>query len=240
MHDLLHAYVDGELDVAHTLEVEQHLQGCPGCARVCDDIRSLRGALQAGLSRFAPPADLRPRIRAALRKGERRAIPVRWLALAASLLVLAVGAAGLLMRGPGGHDRLVQEVIDSHVRAQMASHLLDVESSDRHRVKPWFQGKLDFSPTVRDLGDEGYELLGGRLDYVGGRPVAALVYRRRRHIINLLTWPATAADRETEPRLESRQGYQVAHWQRQGMHGWAVSDLNAGELTEFARLVCGR
>jgi anti-sigma factor RsiW len=243
MHDLLHAYADGELDVAHTLEVERHLQACPACARAHADLRDLSAALRASLPRFTAPAGLRGRVRAAVRVQDqgRRKVPKPWrlAALAAALLV----AVGLVFLWPtsAAHDRLAQEVIDSHVRSQLASrHLLDVESSDGHTVKPWFQGKLDFSPTVRDLSADGFFLAGGRLDYVNGRPVAALVYRRRQHVINLLTWPAAPGERETSPRSEARQGYHLVSWRRQGMSWWVVSDLNPGELAEFAQLLRSR
>jgi anti-sigma factor RsiW len=240
MPELLHAYADGELDPMHTLEVEQHLQGCPACSRACDEIRALSASLQAGLPRFEPPGDLQPRIRAALRQGERRSIPSRWVALAASLAVLALGllGAGLLYLSPSAHDRLVREVIASHIRSQMADHLLDVPSTDRHTVKPWFQGKLDFAPTVADLSADGFVLAGGRMDYVNGKPAAALVYRRRQHVINLLAWPTEEAD--TQPQGDARQGFHVVRWRQGGLSWWAVSDLDAGELMKFARLVAGR
>ena len=120
----------------------------------------------------------------------------------------------------------------------MASRrLLDVESGEGHKIKPWFQGKLDFSPTVRDLSDDGFVLAGGRLDYVNGRPVAALVYRRREHVINLLMWPAAPGEKESGPRSETRQTYHLVNWRRQGMNWWAVSDLNPQELAEFAQLL---
>jgi anti-sigma factor RsiW len=243
MQELLHAYADGELDVAHMLEVERHLPGCPPCARTVDELRELRAALRACLPRFEPPAHLRAGVSAALDRQEpRRAPNRRLLALAASVALLALGAAGLAYVWPASspRERLVQEVIDSHVRSQLASHLLDVESSDRHRVKPWFQGKIDFAPTVRDLSDEGFLLAGGRLDYVAGRPVVALVYRRRQHVVNLLTWPAAPGEKDTAPHGATRQGYHLISWRQQGMSWWAVSDLNPAELAEFARLLRGR
>jgi anti-sigma factor RsiW len=252
MQELLHAYVDGELDLVHTLEVERHLQDCPACARACSELRELCAALRARLPHYPLPAGLSGRIRAALRQQDRlgfgRRTPKRWrmVAVAASVALLVAGVAvGLLSfswRGPSAQDRLVQEVVDSHVRSQLASrHLLDMESSDRHVLKPWFQGKLDFAPTVRDLKDDGFILAGGRLDYVNGRPVAALVYHRRRHVINLLTWPAAPGERETNARRsDTRQGYHLLSWRHQGMNWWAVSDLNEGELAEFARLLRGR
>jgi anti-sigma factor RsiW len=239
MPDLLHGYADGELYLVHALQVEQHLQACPDCSRELAEIRALKSALQARLPRFSATSDLATRLRSSLRRADRLARPLwrrRWLYAVAASLALAVGLSGALQLRPRpARDRLIQEVIAGHVRSQqLATHLLDVESSDRHKVKPWFRDKLDFSPTVRNLSEQGFILAGGRLDYVNGRPVAALVYRRRLHVINLLVWPA---DRDEEgPLSSSRQGYNVIHWRRDGMSWWAISDLNSPELTEFARL----
>src|SRR5262249_31751299 len=153
-------------------------------------------------------------------------------AAAVALLALAILP---LLRRPGG-DRLIDDIISGHVRSLMVEHLTDVASSDRHTVKPWFDGKLDFSPAVVDLADHGFPLIGGRLDYLENRPVAALIYGRPKHFINLFVWPTDASSAPGE-RTVSRQGFTLIHWSAGGMTYWAVSDLNPAELGEFAGLV---
>ena len=160
----------------------------------------------------------------------------RWLAVAGSLAVAAIIITVLvfIQSGPARDDLLAQEIVSSHVRSLMANHLNDVASSDQHTVKPWFEGKLDFSPPVTDLTARGFPLVGGRLDYIGNRPVAALVYQRRQHFINLFVWPS-ADESESRSKMGIRQGYNLIHWNRAGMSYWAVSDLNINELQEFAQ-----
>lgn len=242
VRDLLHPFSDGELDLVRHVEVETHLAGCAECGERADRLRSLRAALSdPDLYYQAPPA-LRGRVRvatfqdSAAREGRRSW--ARRVAIGAGVLML-VGActtAAIFARrgGASGEDRLVEEVVAGHIRSLQIDHLTDVASSDRHTVKPWFLGKLDYSPQAPDLSNEGFLLAGGRLDYLDDRPVAALVYSRRLHAINVFTWP-TAAGAEGPVRATSRQGFHVRHWRGSGMTYWAVSDLNEEELGDFAR-----
>jgi anti-sigma factor RsiW len=158
--------------------------------------------------------------------------------LAASLVIISVLIWRLIPTGvsPSQGELLTQEVLSNHLRSLMPGHLTDVPSSDQHTVKPWFAGKLDFSPPVQDLSSQGFSLVGGRLDYLEGRPVAALVYQRRKHFINLFVSPTSG---EPGQQGVARQGYNLIHWTRSGMTFWAISDLNSAELQEFARLIEG-
>ena len=179
----------------------------------------------------AAPGHLRGRILASL---PREPAARRWKpwgfasGLAAAFAILA--ATGIYVLSPGADQRLAEEIVGAHVRSLMVDHAFDVASSDSHTVKPWFAGKLDFSPPVVDLTAQGFALLGGRLDYIDRRPVAALVYRHRQHLINLFILPAA---RDARPRTLERQGFHLAAWGQAGMTWWAVSDLNAQELSEF-------
>jgi anti-sigma factor (TIGR02949 family) len=237
---LLQGYIDGELDLVNSLEIEEHLQSCPTCSRQYQERMALRAAVRdAGL--FSPaPADLQKRIRASIRHVDKpaRSMPAfswRWAAAAALLLAVVFVATGVL-RGwfAAGQDaRLASEVQSAHVRSLMADHLTDVTSSDQHTVKPWFDGKLDFSPPVVDLAAQGYPLIGGRLDYLDGHPAAALVYRRNKHLINLFIWPSA----NSAPGSTTINGYHIYHWTQGGMAYWAVSDLNVPEMQTFVQLV---
>ena len=241
--DLIHAHVDGELDVINSLEVERHLQDCDQCSQTYQAIRSLKPAIGNGAVRFEPPAAFERRLRSALRRENqtpRRSFVVSWRwILAAVSVVIVIGlvwAAAPQFNRRSESDLLAQEIVSSHVRSLMADHLTDVPSSDQHTVKPWFDGKLDFSPPVRDLKDQGFSLNGGRLDYIGGRPVAALVYQRRQHSINVFIWPTTDAGTTTQSVSETH-GYNVIRWSTGGMSYWAVSDLNMDELRQFVQLL---
>jgi mycothiol system anti-sigma-R factor len=239
---ILPAYLDGELDAVRAAEFERHLETCHECTATLGAAESLRSSLQrAQLYETAPP-ELRKKIRAELKVSSARAsgstVPAwRWLAAAAAIL-LVTGVAWFAVphfRSMGPESVTSAEVIDAHIRSLQAGHLTDVASTDQHTVKPWFDGKLDFIPPVHDFTDEGFPLIGGRLDVLGERNVAALVYGRRKHFINIFVWPTKDSDTPIHPP-GSRQGYQWVHWRHQGMEFCAVSDVSAQDLHELAQL----
>jgi anti-sigma factor RsiW len=249
-NNLLHAFLDGELDLVRHLEIEHHLAECAACAGAYEGLQSLRSALEVDALYYRAPPELAARFRAGLHRhaGAQPPASRRVLVLSAVAAGIAVllGGVGLLLPGvlPPPADRprlpaetgLVGEVVANHVRSLQANHLTDVPSSDRHTVKPWFKGRVDFAPAVPDLSDHNFALAGGRLDYLDGRPVVALIYRRREHVINLFLWPALRTP-DRDPLPSARQGYNLLHWVAGEMNAWAVSDLNAEELREFAYLV---
>jgi anti-sigma factor RsiW len=236
---LKHAYADGEADALRLVEIEEHLLHCPTCCRAAENLQTLRSALRTDALYYKAPAALKTHVRAALRAETRKApggwaFSWAWLKVAIPLGATAgVLALAMTWHGAGRDSQLVQEITSSHVRSLMVDHLTDVASTDQHTVKPWFTGKLDFSPRVLDLSDRGFPLVGGRLDYVGNRPVAALLYERRKHVINLFVWPATGKPAARTSEIITRQGYNLAQWTQAGMTYWAVSDLNSRELSDF-------
>jgi anti-sigma factor RsiW len=245
-------YLDGELDLVRTIEMETHLKSCAACARELESKQALRDALRRGSLAYAAPASLRERIQSSLRASPATkdpdrahawyALPIwQWAAAFAVLAVFSVTAWQLVsgLRGPSNDQRIVAEVFASHVRSLEANHLMDVASTDQHTVKPWFDGKLDFSPPVEDLASDGYPLVGGRLDYLEGREVAALVYQRRKHFINVFVWPG-ASGANSARAMESWRGYNLIRWSQGGFQFWAASDVSAPDLTEFVRLLEAR
>ena len=240
---MLPAYLDGELDVGETLAVERHLAACPECAGIASRERAFRAAFRDSGLRSAAPDALRARVDAAVRKQARLARPARglsraWMAAAASLVLgAALGVlAARLARAPVGEGVLAEEALSAHLRSLIGDHLTDVGSSDRHTVKPWFAGKLDYSPPVVDLAAEGFPLVGGRIDVLHGRPVAALVYRRHLHVISVFVRPGSLPPEAPRVSTEAN-GYHLARWTDRGMDFCAVSDLEAGELRRFADLL---
>lgn len=243
--ELISPFIDSELDAAQAGEVERHIQTCIACAERQFEYSQLRMRVRADAPYYSASEELRARIERALqRKGaahERWRAPWGWIAsaaaagFAAALLLVFVLAPKAFYSGKAAPDLIAQEVVSSHIRSLMASHLIDVRSSDQHTVKPWFAGKLDFSPKVKDLAPQGYVLTGGRLEYLDGRPAAGLVFGRRQHVINLFVWPSSKA---SGSRLSTFAitGFNIVQWPEAGLTYWAVSDLNAAELREFARL----
>lgn len=239
---LLNAYFDGELDVVRSAEFEEHLKSCPACASDLRTHQNLRQSLRAADLYERAPESLRNRIAGVLpRKAEARPIFMRsrpvleWLAVAAAIAVV-VGASFAIFSSRQQPNLLVQEIVASHIRSLQPGHLFDVESTDQHTVKPWFDGRLDFSPPVRDLADEGFPLVGGRLDYLDHHNVAALVYQRRKHFINVFVWP-TESKPSNLPDTQVVQGYNLLFWRGDGMTFCAVSDVSPTDLREFAHLL---
>jgi anti-sigma factor RsiW len=239
--ELIESYLDGELEASRSAEIQDHLASCPDCSELKQRLEMLRAGIRGQAPYYEAPAHLQTRVLGALRPSVRTESPRRapqwnWLAVAASLLlaVSLIANVWLLQSRNSGQDLIAREVLSSHVRSLIGTHLLDVPSSDRHTVKPWFNGKLDFAPDVKDLAGQGFPLIGGRVEYFDNRPVAALVYQRRQHVINLFTWPARSAAAGSE--VKSENGYHLIRWTKGGMTYWAVSDLQQPELEQFVNL----
>jgi anti-sigma factor (TIGR02949 family) len=240
---LLHGYLDGELDAVRAAEFERHLESCRECTASLGAAESLRSTIQRAQLYEAAPLAWRKKIRSEIRGAAEatNGSPVawwRWVAVAASLLLVTGVAWFALQRNSTTNSSTVTsaEMIDAHIRSLQPGHLTDVASTDQHTVKPWFDGKLDFIPPVADYMDEGFPLIGGRLDVLGERNVAALVYGRRKHFINVFVWPTKEPDTPIHPP-GSRQGFQWVHWRHHGMEFCAVSDVSAQDLHELAQLI---
>lgn len=247
--DRVDAYLDQELDLPSVVAIDQHLAACPACKQVFARHSSLQSAVRQHATYYTAPEGLADRVRATVgavaaasparsREPARVRLPfARWAPLGAAVAAAAVVSwtAAIQYAGLASDDALAEQVIASHARAVLTTHLADVASSDQHTVKPWLSSKLDFSPPVTDLARQGFPLTGGRLDYLDNRPVAALVFGHRQHVIDLFVWP----DPKSGPsalRSEQKKGYTVVHWTEGGMAFWAISDLNAAEMKTFAEI----
>jgi anti-sigma factor RsiW len=245
---LLHPLIDGELDAFHARDVEAHVATCAGCAEKLKAFRAMREAMAGADLKFAAPASLRNRIEAALPSPSAEIIAPRkffqparrsFFGGFAMGSALSAAIAATLVVGVFRIDQnqqVADEVVSAHIRSLQAGHLMDVETSDQHTVKPWFDGRLDLAPPVIDLTAEGFTLLGGRLDYIDGEPVGSIVYQRRKHLINLFVAQRLGA-KHAGALTESIQGYNVRHWSEQGLDFWAVSDLAGDELGEFVQKI---
>jgi anti-sigma factor RsiW len=232
---LLHALIDGELDAGHARQVETHIAGCARCAAELSGYRALSQAMQSNTLRYTSPASLRSRIDRVLpvpaARTSRRSL-LQGFALGSVMSAVAATGLAVVIVGQGRDDRMLSEAVSAHLRSLQPERLTDVLSSDQHTVKPWFNGRIDLAPPVFDLAVEGFRLIGGRLDYIDGKPVAAIVYRRRVHVINLFVMQNVAAT-PAAPRLETYQGFNILLWSNQGLNLLAVSDLSQDELKEF-------
>lgn len=242
---LLHAHVDGELDAAATMDLKAQIEASPGLRQELAYLSALQNSVQSRATRFKAPPSLVDRVFAAAPPLARHAeIPAGiaswWRPLAIGTTVAAVAllflSFGLMFTGRDNSAVLLQEIVSAHVRSLMADHLTDLTSAERHFVKPWLSSRLDFAPPVHDLAGEGFSLVGGRLDYLGGKATAAIVYRHRQHVINVFVWPA-AGSGDSTIRASTHRGYNCATFESGGMSHWAVSDLNPGDLHKLAELI---
>lgn len=244
IHLVLHAYVDGELDVMHSLEVQKHIQECAACGAKAASLKSLHEALAEGELAYHAPASLRNRVRqmAPASNGQEESRPAhgQWLwkllalgATGVAIMLMVLRPAGISQNGEA--DELTREAVSCHVRSLMPGHLMDVVSSDQHTVKPWFDGKVDFAPEVKDFAPQNYPLAGGRLDYLDGRTVAVLVYRHNKHVINVFIWPSTNRN-NSEGQIESYNGYLIIRREFGGFHYYCVSDMDETGMEQFAGL----
>ena len=239
IYPLLHAYVDSELDLMPSLEVDRHLKSCAECTAAKRSLESLRATLRQNDLSYRAPESLRARIRESIGESPTKvplpsSRPWMWQMLALGSLGFAVVTLILQPAAVNDRDRLADDAISDHVRSLMPGHLMDVVSTDQHTVKPWFNGRIDFAPEVRDFATQGFPLVGGRLDYLNGQNVVALIYRRNQHTINTFVWPAKTA---TDQSAVERRGFSIINRDIRGLHYCLVSDLNPRELNEFATLL---
>ena len=234
---LLHALLDGELDAGNAHQVETHVENCPRCAPQLRAYRELQQAMPIAQLHFTAPTSLRRRIEQALpaaappRASSRRSVLKGFVMGTAVSTAMAASLVVAVFR-TDQDQRVLGDVVSAHVRSLQANHLTDVQTSDQHTVKPWFNGKVDIAPPVVDLTAKGFTLLGGRLDYIDGQAVASIVYRRRTHVINLFVTQGAPSESH-EARLQTMQGFNIRRWTAQGLEFFAISDINGEELQEF-------
>jgi anti-sigma factor RsiW len=239
---VLHGYFDNELDALDASEFERHLEQCADCVGELEALESLRSSMNRAQLYEKAPAPFRKKVLASL--GSARSVAVfpsrsvwSWLAAAAAILMTVYLGMHLVtsQRPSDVGTELATEIVDAHLRSLQPGHLVDVVSTDQHTVKPWFDGKLDFSPPVQDFADQGFSLQGGRIDVLHGRTVAALVYARRKHFLNVFIWPTN--EKDSAPSSGSRQGYQWTEWRKGGMEFCAVSDAAPSALEQLRSLL---
>lgn len=245
--DLLGAVLDGELDALTSARVEVHVAACPACTAEVARLQALSDVIRARATRHAMPEGLRASLFPKLAAVDRTPAPIPlserlkgWLRPAAG--GFAIGAAlatgfAVLVDTRNADDILADNIVSAHVRGLQPGHLTDVQVSDQHQVKPWFDGKVDFAPPVKDLSAQGFDLVGGRLDYFQGRPAAVVVYRRHLHLIDLFVTRTEDAGTTALAAHSTASGYNVVRWSAGGQNYWAVSDLNQAELKEFAEAI---
>ena len=241
-HSVLHGYLDGEMDPSRLSEFERHLASCPECTAALEAQKSLRAKMENAQLRESAPATLRAKIRAALPEPQAKALPrkhigLRWIAVAAAFVIVFF-VSWRVLAPPGQYMASgigIEQVLDAHLRSLQPGHLTDVTSTDQHTVKPWFDGRISFAPPVSDFSADGFPLEGGRLDVLNGQTVAALVYGRRKHIINVFVWPTD--QRDMAYRSGSTRGYEWVHWRRAGMEFCAISDVAPADLRQLAALL---
>ena len=239
---MVHGYFDNELDPLRAAEFETHLEKCSECVAALDALESLRSTINVAQPYEKMSASFRKKILADLHvTGATVKAPLRattdwrWLAVAATFLLLIYGGWRVsLNRADSRETLMASKIVDAHLRSLQPGHLADVISTDQHTVKPWFDGKVNFAPPVRDFTEQGFPLQGGRLDVVDNRTVAALVYGRRKHVVNVFVWPTS--EKDAAPRTGSIQGYQWIDWRKQGMEFYAVSDAAAPDLHQLQQL----
>lgn len=242
---MLHCFIDGELDSIHSVRFEQHLSTCPHCSAELERLKAVRRVIGQNGIKWQTPDEVRSRVLAAialedakhrpsvpegrLDGGWRRGLQlVKQWSFIPSLAVLAASMM-LLVSNPRQDVAVQDEILASHIRSMLANHLVDIQTSDQHTVKPWFDGKIDFSPPVVDLSAQGFPLIGGRVDYIEGRVVAALIYRKGGHIINVFVWPGSPVAQSST----AHDGYNLMEWSGGGLVFWGVSDVNPTDLATF-------